>query len=778
MILRIFITMCTPNPKTILVFLWIFFSVPNLFAQTKVGLVLSGGGAKGLAHIGVLKALEENNIPIDYIVGTSMGAIVGGMYAGGYSPEEIERIAVTEEFQRWVSGVLEKKYDTYYYKRDEDASLVNIDLSLDTNANSRINTYLVNDAPLNFALNQLLAQASERSKYNFDSLFIPFRCVAADIYSQNQVILKSGSLADALKASSTVPMVYTPIKIENKYLFDGGIYNNFPGDVLSNVFNPDVIIGVNVSSIVSEEYPYNNDERIINNPLKYLLVTKTKPEAVGENGFFVQPNLKKYSAFDFSKAKEMSDSGYASVQVQMGKIKSQIDSRSDSMTIAQKRARFKNGFKPLIFGDIEINGLLKHQEDYIRSEFPSKKTTMTLAVVKKTYFRLINQGSFQSIYPKIRYDSTKQKFIFGMDVQFNKRLSLDVGALISSRNVNYLYLGFNFKYIRWAAFNIYANAYLGRFYQSFQFKAKIDFPYDFNFNFEPEVVINSWNYYRNYDFYFGAEPPKYVTQIDRKYGLNVGFPFGFKKGKATIFGGYIFNQDLYANYDQNIGTADTPDQTIFDGLKLKASFAINTLNRKQYATQGNYLGLSGNYIAGNENYLPGTTAKNPSGLFFRQWFKLKLSHEKYQGNKFVSFGYLVEAVYSNQPLFSNYRSTLLSASAFTPLQDGKTFFLENFRSISYAAGGVKLIITPVRNLDLRIESYVFNPLNLIVQDPDQKATYTENYFNYRLLVGASVIYHTGFGPLALAANYYPNNFQELGVFLHFGYLLFNQKSLE
>ncbi|MBY0426176.1 MAG: patatin-like phospholipase family protein, partial [Cytophagales bacterium] len=87
------------------------------FSQQKVGLVLSGGGAKGLAHIGVLKALEKNGIPIDYIIGTSMGAVIGGMYAGGYSPEEIERIAVTEEFQRWVSGVLDKKYDSYYYKR-------------------------------------------------------------------------------------------------------------------------------------------------------------------------------------------------------------------------------------------------------------------------------------------------------------------------------------------------------------------------------------------------------------------------------------------------------------------------------------------------------------------------------------------------------------------------------------------------------------------------------------------------------------------------------------
>ncbi|MBY0426333.1 MAG: hypothetical protein K2Q22_11900, partial [Cytophagales bacterium] len=347
-----------------------------------------------------------------------------------------------------------------------------------------------------------------------------------------------------------------------------------------------------------------------------------------------------------------------------------------------------------------------------------------------------------------------------------------------SRNVSYLYLGVNFKYIRWVALNVFANAYLGRFYQSFQFRTKIDFPYDFNFSFEPEIVVNSWNYYRNYDFYFGAEPAKYVTQIDRKYGLNLGFPFGYRKGKASLYGGYIFNQDFYANYDQNIGPNDTPDQTIFDGLKLKASFAINTLDRKQYATKGNYLGISAVYISGNEDYRAGTTAKNPSGYYQRNWYRIKFANEKYFRVKFFSVGYLLEGVYSNQPFFSNYRSTILAASSFTPLQDGKTFFMENFRSISYAAAGLRLSFTLVKNLDLRLEGYIFSPLNKVVQNDEQKAIYSNNFWNYRFIGGGSIVYHTGFGPLALATNFYQDNIQQIGVFVHFGYILFNPKSTE
>ena len=406
------------------------------------------------------------------------------------------------------------------------------------------------------------------------------------------------------------------------------------------------------------------------------------------------------------------------------------------------------------------------------------KTTMQLNDVKKTYFRLVNQGSFQSIYPKMKYDTSRHKFTFGMDVQFNKRLSLDIGALISSKNVSYLYLGVNFKYIRWAAFNVFANAYLGAFYQSVLLRAKIDFPYDFNFSFEPEMVINSWNYFRNYQFSFGAQPPQYVNQIDKKFGLNIGFPFGFKKGKANLFGGYIFNQDIYTDVDKNIGPSDVPDLTIFEGLKLKASFIINTLDRKQYAKKGNYLGLSAVYINGHEHYTPGTTAENNTGIFQRQWYRLKLTHEKYFTFKFFSFGYLMEGVYSNQPFFSNYRSTMLSAPSFTPLQDGKTYFMINLRSMSYTAGGMRLSFALYKNLDLRMEGYIFNPLNQIIETDNQKAAYSGNFWNYQIIAGASLIYHTGFGPLAFVTNYYPNSFQQWGVFVHFGYILFNPKSLE
>jgi NTE family protein len=219
--------------------------IQSALAQ-KVALVLSGGGAKGLAHVGVLKLLEENEIPIDYIVGTSMGGVIGGFYAAGYSAHEIEQLVLSDNFQEWVNGELGENYRFYYSKSEEHSGVLNLKLGVDSTLT--INTNLASDNAINFALAGLLAQASQRSNYNFDSLLVPFRAVAADIFTQQVMVLTKGSLFEAIRATLSVPFFFRPLKLDNKYLFEGGIYDNFPVSVARAEFNPVVFIVVNVSS--------------------------------------------------------------------------------------------------------------------------------------------------------------------------------------------------------------------------------------------------------------------------------------------------------------------------------------------------------------------------------------------------------------------------------------------------------------------------------------------------------------------------------------------------
>src|SRR5574343_1975886 len=179
----------------------LFLSLSFYAHAQKVGVVLSGGAAKGIAHIGVLKALEENNIPIDYVTGTSMCGLVGGFYAAGYSPSEMEYIVNSKDFQEWVSGNFETDFTYYYQRKAMSAAIASLGLGLDSVFQARFRSNLVNDIPLNFALLEMTAQATINSNWNFDSLMVPFRCMIADVFSQQQIAVGNGSLGEALRAT-------------------------------------------------------------------------------------------------------------------------------------------------------------------------------------------------------------------------------------------------------------------------------------------------------------------------------------------------------------------------------------------------------------------------------------------------------------------------------------------------------------------------------------------------------------------------------------------------
>ena len=356
----------------------IFISVLLSAHAQKVGVVLSGGGAKGLAHIGVLKALEENEIPIDYVVGTSMGGIIAGAYAAGMSPAQIEEIALSKEFLGWISGDLEEGYNYQYSKKEDYPSFVRFNVSLDSAYGFLLNSSIASDLSLNFALAQMFAQASAISKNNFDSLFVPLRVVAADIFTQTDVVLKNGVLSDALRATQTVPFLYHPIKVDNKYLFDGGVYNNFPIDVMQKDFNPEIIIGSNVSTKVFEEYPYDEDDKLISKSLLYMLLDKSDPTKVPEDGIYIQPNLRLYTAFDFKYAKSMIDSGYRQTLRQIDDIKGKISERKTCESVAIARNLFNSNARPWIVEDVMFNKFNSKQRRYFNRVFQNGKRPLIL----------------------------------------------------------------------------------------------------------------------------------------------------------------------------------------------------------------------------------------------------------------------------------------------------------------------------------------------------------------------------------------------------------------
>jgi NTE family protein len=214
--------------KVIVGFIFLFGFSYHSFTQ-KVCLVLSGGGAKGASHIGVIQALEENNIPIDCIAGVSMGAIIGGMYASGYSTEEMKSILLSDYFLNIVSGKIPEKYKFFMKQESANASWIDFKLNYDSvKASNILPGNIISSLLMDFEFLELFSPSNAVSANNFDSLMVPLRFIAADIAAKKAVIFRRGDLAVGLRATMTFPFYFKPVRIDGKLMFDGGMYNNFP----------------------------------------------------------------------------------------------------------------------------------------------------------------------------------------------------------------------------------------------------------------------------------------------------------------------------------------------------------------------------------------------------------------------------------------------------------------------------------------------------------------------------------------------------------------------
>ena len=745
----------------------------------KVAVVMSGGAAKGMAHIGMLKALEENEIPIDYVVGTSMGGIIAGCYAAGMSPDQIEETMLKDNLLRWINGQLEDGYNYYYNRNENHPSFVKLNLSLDSTFNFNLNSSFGNDLSLNFAMAEKMAQPSAIAKGNFDSLFVPLRVVAAEIFTQHEVILKSGVLGDALRATQTVPFFYNPIRVDGKYLFDGGVYNNFPVDVAQNEFHPDVVIGCNVSSKIYDEYPKDEDDKLISRSLLYLLLDKSDPTDVPASGVYIQPNLKPFSGFDFSKAKALIDSGYAETMRMMPEIKSKIMTRRTCEAVALVRNRFNNRTSPLLVDNVVMSGFNGSQQRYINKFFKSGKRPLYFNDIKSGYYRLISEDYFKNIYPSFSFNQISRRFNFQLARRPSNNFQVDFGGVIATRNISNIFLGLNYYYFNRILTRASANFYTGSFYKSAQVKARLDFSNFGQFYIEPEATFNNWNFIEGKDIIANRSNTTILNRIDRKIGVSVGVPVG-KQLKLSLQAHFISNNDQYIDRDVLVST-DTLDELLLTGGRYGIHLSTNTLNRKQYASVGKSYDFSIDWFDLNEELKPGSTSMLRNVVVEdkrRTWVRASLILEQYFRKGFYSSGYYLHATFSNQPLFINYQGTIINAPGFFPIQDSRTLFLEKFRAFNFVAGGWRNVFSVRKNLDFRLEGYLFKPLVSIVRGNAQDPTLTNEITKIYFAGTAGFVLHSTIGPISLSLNYYDDKKNQLGVLLHIGFLIFNKTSLE
>lgn len=351
--------------KTLILSFCLFWSISYAGEnRPKVGLALSSGGARGLAHIGVLKALEQEGIPIDMIVGTSMGSIVGGLYTCGYSAEQLKRIVKGIDWLEIFTDQPDRR-SLLVSRRYWDRRSI-IDLRFDKKG-FHAPSGLLYGQKIYQILFKLTAAANFAACGDFDRLKIPFRALTVDIVTGEPVVLSKGDLAQALRASMSVPFAFSPVRFRDRLLVDGGVLNNLPTNVVKDM-GADVIIGVDVSSGLMEKEKLNDLIDIAMQTMRVWTVKSNKP-LLQIADVLIRPNLADHLALNYSEIDSLIEWGYKATMEKMEEIKRLVGPRRRQNN---KPHLAEDDLNKATVVEIKIEGNRGVHSAVIRREFPLK----------------------------------------------------------------------------------------------------------------------------------------------------------------------------------------------------------------------------------------------------------------------------------------------------------------------------------------------------------------------------------------------------------------------
>ena len=571
--------------------------LPFVQAQ-KVGLVLSGGGAKGMTHIGIIRALEENNIPIDYITGTSMGAIIGSLYAMGYSPDDMEALLRSEDFKRWYSGQVEPEYGYYFKQNRPTPEFFNIRFSFKDSLHIKpqiLPTSMVNPIQMNLVFVELFARATAACSGDFNRLFVPFRCIASDVYNKKPLIMRRGDLGDAVRASMSFPFVFKPIEIDSVLAYDGGIYNNFPTDIMREDFKPEVIIG----SVVAAN-PGKPKENDLMSQLENMIMQKTDYTLPDSLGIIMTFKYDDVSLLDFDRLQELHDIGYNRTISLMDSIKGRIHRRVSAENVRLRRLVYRSNLPQFRFRDIYIEGANPQQQAYIKKEFHDEDhEVFTYEDLKRGYFRLLSDNMISEIIPHAVYDSENDLYSLHLKVKMEDNFSVRMGGSVSTTSSNQIYLGLGYQDLNYYSKEITLDGQIGKVYNNAQLMAKIDLPTRIPTSYRLIASLSTFDYYKKDKLFSKNDKPSFNSKDERFVKLMVALPFLANK-RAEISIGYGKLQDNYfqssvINFDK-----DRSDRSTYNLLGGAIGFYGSTLNARQYATKGYFEKLVAQVFSGKE----------------------------------------------------------------------------------------------------------------------------------------------------------------------------------
>lgn len=751
---------------------WLLLAAAPVSAR-KVGVVMSGGGAKGLYHIGVLEALEENGIPIDCVAGTSMGSIIAAMYAAGYSPAEMRAIVSSGVVKEWVSGRIDpNRYMSYYRQLGSNPSFLSVRANLGNPAGERVKvpTNLISSTQVDLALTELFAPATAAAQGDFDRLMVPFLCVASDMNHRRPVVMRSGDLSLAVRSSMSIPLVFKPMAIDSMLLYDGGIYDNFPWKPLDAEFAPDLIVG---SICTAGNTPPSEDSNLFDQAFM-LAMQDTDYTLPAERSVTIRRAVG-VNMLDFDQAEAIMDAGYEDAMAVMPQLLEKVGERRDSTWYAERRRAFREKCPALYFDNYELDGLKPEQRDYIRDFLhmdrwtPGIQRPMRFPELRDNLFEFLADGNFTMDFPRVRYDSLSGRYTFGTTFGIRPSFKITVGGNISSTAFNQAYIGIGYHWIGRVSQHLGADLYLGPLYTWGVFGGRTDF-----YAIEPVFIDYSYNFsVSNFRHgYFGnvtrIRNAEQVKSSESFLSLGIGMPLTHRSVFVLRANGGHVNY----RYDSDDFFADDTDHSRFSFFGLRAGIARNTLDKFLYPRRGSELYLSAIFVTGRDKYSP-YNADDFISREDRRWFGGRFTWNKFFDMpqcSWFSFGLNADAVYTNHPSFRTRTATLMSMPEYAPVSHARMVFMPDYRASRFVAGGVMPTFDLMPDFFFRTGFYAmfrekrdFNPLG----GADERWHY---------IAEASLVYHTPIGPVSLSLTKYDlKNWKNMYLTFNFGYAIFAPK---
>lgn len=582
----------------------------------KVGLVLSGGGAKGLAHVSVLKVLEEAGVRVDYISGTSMGAIVGALYAAGYKAAQLDSIMRSIDFDIILSDNLPRRSKPFYEKESGEKYALILPI---TDKKVGIPKAISEGQNVLNLLTELTQHVNHIN--DFSKLPIPFVCVATNLETGKQEILKEGFLPEAVKASGSFPTLLAPVEIDGKLLTDGGIVNNFPVDEVI-AMGADIIIGVDIQSALGDKEEMNSALKILNQIVGFQMY-KTLEHKYEKVDLLIKPEMKNFNVVSFDEIEGIIEAGEVASREKLEELKQ----------IAQQQSSVRNKtietdhMEKLHIDNIEIEGNNKYTKAYILGKLNIKKRdTTSYKMLVENVNNLFGTGNFENIQFKIektkggstvKFKVTEHRVsnFLKLGLHYDDLYKTGILLNITSKHVLYkndvisgdVILGDNLRY----NFNYFID---NGFYTSFGIRSRYN-SFQSNVRFDEANVNKISLQYEDFtnQFYF-------QTVFNRKFAIGVG-------AEAKRIKAYT---ETISSVEENFTSTDE-DRLFFDKsnyYNLISYMKLDTYDKKYFQKKGFFLDVDLRwYLASsdyNENFKPFSHIKGKIGFVHTFFDKLSM----------------------------------------------------------------------------------------------------------------------------------------------------------